>query len=203
MQLPRGRVTAPLLCGLLVPISLSACSTTTSSSAHTATSLGSTTTVPAHGATAGASACSLVSSAKVRAITGTTVSSPTHTNRGMTTTCTYKASDPAQSVIIEFEGGATPTSFANGQQAFELHYGPTSPVSGLGSQAYVGTITTGHIETYTVVTLVGASQVVAVGSGSLAHIEELAEDVLSALYANSSRGEPSTTAAAATASSTG
>ncbi len=131
---------------------------------------------------------------------GTPVDPATVVDRGSTTSCTYKAPDPSQSVIVEYQGGATVASFTSGQQAFEVRYGTTTPVSGLGSQAYVGTATSGQPPSITVVTLVGSTQIVVIGTNSVAQVERLAEEVLSALYAHSPRGSMTTTAAATTPS---
>jgi hypothetical protein len=121
------------------------------------------------------------------------VNPPTVANRGSATTCSYNASDPTNSVIIQFQGGATPASFAAAQQAYESRFGPTTALSGLGNQAYVGTASTGQRAAVTVVTLVGSAQVVVIGSSSVAQVERLAEQVLSALYAHRARGSGSTT----------
>ena len=194
MSRPGGRTTAVLCCALAVPVLLTACSATNSSSATTAPNRSiDDDRLPDRSARGAGSACSLLSTTQIRAITGTDVAAPTASNKGSTTTCTYKASDPSQSVIIEFQGGASTTTFAASQQAFELRYGSTTPISGLGTQAYVGTVTSGQVETYTVVTLVGSAQVVVVGSGSLSHVEELAEHTLAALYAKSVRGHSAST----------
>jgi hypothetical protein len=132
----------------------------------------------------------------------TPVDRPAAVNHQATTTCTYKAPDPAQSVIIEYQAGATADSFVAAQQAFELKYGQTTALSGLGDQAYAATVPSGNRATYTVVTLVGSSQVVVVGGNSLTQVERLAGQVLSALYDASTRAQPTTTTVAPPGSST-
>jgi hypothetical protein len=195
MHRPSDRRSAAvaLLCALVLPVTLGACSGSTSASDGTTTTVRSATPSTAPSQPSGRSACDLVTRGQIKAITGTVVNPPTVANRGSATTCSYNASDPTNSVIIQFQGGATPNSFAAGQQAFETRFGPTTALSGLGTQAYVGTESTGQGAAVTVVTLVGSAQVVVIGSSSVAQVERLAEQVLSALYAHRGAG-PATTA---------
>jgi hypothetical protein len=168
---------------VLLAVVLSSCSSGSPSSATTTTSTSAKAS----------SVCSLVSSQQVKEVTGFTVKEPIASNRKLTTTCTYKAADPAQSVIIGYQAGVTPSSFASGQQEFELKYGSTTALSGLGSQAYEGSGSSDGHTTYTVATLVGSSQIVVISSAPLSDVERMAEGVLANLYEASSRGKSSTT----------
>jgi hypothetical protein len=178
----------------VLPLALSACGGSTPASR-------STTSSTTQARATDRSVCGLVTPARVTAIMDTPVRAATAVNRGSATTCTYRAPDPAQSVIVEFQGGATTSSYESGQQAFELRYGPTTPVSGLGSAAYEATTTSEGQRTDTVVTLVGSTQVVVIGTNSVAQVERLTEEVLDALYARSPRGSTATSAPTTTSTS--
>jgi hypothetical protein len=136
-----------------------------------------------------------VSAEQVQSVTGTPSAAPTIADHGSTTTCTYQGPDPAQSTLIEYEAGASPATYTDAQQAFELKYAQTIPVSGLGDQAYVGKVQSGGHTSYSVVTLVGSTQIAVVSGAPLSKVESLAELVLGQLYRHSSRGSATTTTA--------
>ncbi len=179
---------APTVLSLTAAVSLAACS-----SSNVPGAVASTTTAPPLPAD---SPCALVGAQQVGSVVGNAVGAPTAVNHGSTSTCTYRAADTARSVIVEYEAGVSTSSFVNAQQAFELQYGQTISISGLGDQAYVGVATSGNRSTYTVVTLVGTTQVVVIGSASRQKVESLAEVVLSALYAHRSSSGSTTSSTA-------
>lgn len=189
---PSGRraITSIVASGVLVVLLggvLSSCSSNSPSSAPTTTSTSAKAS----------SVCSLVTPQQLKEVTGFTVKEPVASNRKLTTTCTYRGADPAQSVIISYQAGVTPSSFAAGEQEFELKYGSTIALSGLGSQAYEGSGISDGRTTYSIVTLVGSSQIVVISSAPLSDVERLAEGVLANLYEASSRGASSTSTTAA------
>jgi len=185
---------APWGVAMLAVVALAACT----SSAGTAPATNHTASTSAPGGADDTSACSLVGPQQVQAMTGLSVGTPVAQDRHATTTCTYPAADSADSVIVEYQAGVSPTAFANGQQSFELKYGQAIAISGLGQQAYTGSAQSGGHTINTVVTLVGSTQIVIISSASQSRVERLAEVVLGALYARSPRGESSSSATSPT-----
>jgi hypothetical protein len=160
----------------LLPLSLSACSSSPSGSAASSTTVTSTTgpSTPDVSQTA----CALISPAQVKQTMGSTVGTPTAQVKGSVTTCTYKAAVLSRSVIIGYDTAATATSFTQDRAQIQSRQGPTSTVSGLGDQAYSSSATSGKETVNTVVTLQGSLQTIVTGTSTLAQVQSMAERIL-------------------------
>jgi hypothetical protein len=164
---------------LLLPVSLSACSSSPSGSSST------TTTVPSTARASGTSttlltqtACALILPAQVKQTMGTTVRTPTVVVKGAVTTCTYKAAELSRSVLIEYDTASTSASFTADRSQIQSRQGLTTTVSGLGDQAYSSSAKTGQETVNTVVTLQGSLQTIVTGTSTLAQVKSMAEEIL-------------------------
>ncbi len=182
---------------LLLILCTAACSNTSSSATTGGGANQSSTTSAGQKKNATPSACTLITPAQIKTIIDADVSTPTVVNHGATTTCTYPASNSAQSVIIEFEGNATAASFAADKKKFESTYGAVSDIPQLGQQAYSATVSSGSQPVHTVAVFIEPLQLVVTSSASLKNVETLAEEVLFALSKHSS-SDTTTTAGPAT-----
>ncbi len=186
MRAPRKmqRITA-LTVGCLVGASaLSACSSSSSS----ATSTTRTTTLSAaqRASLAAAEApCSLLAPAEIQSLTGTKVSRPVIQVHGRVTSCNYKAAHLPDSVVIQYQFGATSASFASGRAKVAAKVGPTSS-AGFPFQSYEFNTTSGSLIVNSVVTLVGSLQTVVTGTASMRKIADVAGAVVAAAQAAAS-----------------
>jgi hypothetical protein len=170
---------------IILAVSLAACSSTPTSAGPTSTSTSTTT---------GGSkpVCSLISPTEIRQATGVTVDAPSVAVEGPMTTCTYKASDVSQSVIIQYETGATPSSFAAAKERITEKNGPTSPVANL-SEAFSSTADEGGTSVNTVALLIGSLQIVVISASPLSKVETLAAFTLYQVQNTGGSGTTSTT----------
>ncbi len=181
-------------------MALAACSSAASSSTgSTAGSSRSTTTL-----TDGSRPiCSLVGPVAIKAATSLEVGSAHPTVHGSATTCTYKASDPSRSVIIEYDTAATSSSFAAAKSRVESQYGPTASLPGLGDQAYYSIVVDNQQTVTTVAVLQGSLQTIVIAAAPPIKVEQLAGQILAMLATPSGSGSTTTsTAAGGSATST-
>lgn len=183
---------AAVLAAAALPAVASACSASTSSSSTTQRTK-TTTSAPPSEASREAAVCSLVTPAEINEFMGVTVRPGSPVVRGLTTTCNYKGPDVAQSVIIQYQGDATASSFDADKAKLTAKYGTTSPVDDLGNQAYSTTTSTGQQTVNTVAVLVGELQLVVIGTSSLSKVETMASFVLYKLESGASSSTTSTT----------
>jgi hypothetical protein len=161
---------------VLLPLSLSACSSSPSGSAGSSSTVTSTTGRSTTDVSQ--TACALITPAQVKQTMGSTVGKPTAEVKGSVTTCTYKAAVLSHSVIIAYDTAATATSFAQDRARIQSRQGPTTTVSGLADQAYSSTVTSGTETVNTVVTLQGSLQTIVTGTATLAQVKSMAEEIL-------------------------
>jgi hypothetical protein len=178
-EVPRNRWRLCVALGaFLLPLSLSACSSSPSASAGPSTTVKSTTKTTATTVPVSQTACALISPAQVKQTMGSTVTTPTAQVDGSVTTCTYKAADRSRSVIIAYDTAATAASFAQDRSLIKSRQGPTTTVSGLGNQAYSSSAKSGQETVNTVVTLQGSLQTIVTGTSPLAQVKSMAEEIL-------------------------
>ncbi|MGO8873340.1 MAG: hypothetical protein ACLQPH_18420 [Acidimicrobiales bacterium] len=124
----------------------------------------------------------MVSPSEVRSTLGTTVGKPRATFKGTVTTCTYSAANSAQSVIIQYVVAATRITFAQDEAKIQAQQGPTTPITGLGNEAYSVSLMPGGGDTVnSVVTLKGSLQTVVTSTSSLDQVEGMARLILANL----------------------
>ena len=170
--------------GLAACSSSSSTSTTTtaaSGSGSTATTSGGTATTKASGgSSAAAVSCALAPAAQVGAALGITVGAPTPEDNGSVTVCTYQQTGGSGQVIVRFQTGMTPASFSANEAQFTANGETTTPVSGLGDQAYSSTIGGGGSapEVNTIVVLKGSNEILITGPASQAQVQSLATALL-------------------------
>ena len=180
----------PLLAVTALSLGLAACSGAASGSGATGTSA-PTTTAP--GTASARVACASVSPAQIRATTGTTVGAPQVTVHGSVATCTYPAADAGQPIVLQYASGANATLFASDQARVASAHGPTTPVTGLGDQAYYFTTPAGSRTATTLIVLTGSLQFIVTSTSSLSQVEGLAQLVLYAVDAARSTTTTTTT----------
>ncbi len=163
---------------LLLPLSVTACSSSPSASAGSSTTVKSSTKTTGTTIPESQTACALISPAQVKQTMGSTVATPSAQVDGSVTTCTYKAADRSRSVIIAYDTAATAASFAQDRSLIKSRQGPTTTVSGLGNQAYSSSATSGQETVNTVVTLQGSLQTIVTGTRPLAQVKSMAEEIL-------------------------
>lgn len=171
---PRSRVrlSSPVLGALALAASLAACSSTP-------TALGPTTTSSTVASTIRRKpVCSLTTLGQIDQTMGVNVNSPVVVVGSEGTTCTYKASDVSQSVIIQYQTAATEASFAADKARIASKDGPPSLLPGVGQEAFASTGVEGHDTVTTVVVLSGSLQVVVIGSSSLPRVVTMASEAL-------------------------
>jgi len=171
--------------GLAACSSSSSTSTTTTTAASgsgtTATTSGGTaTTKAAGGASTTAVSCGLAPAAQVGAALGITVGDAASEVNGPVTVCTYQQTGGAGQVIVRFQTGMTPASFSANESQFTANGETTTPVTGLGDQAYSSTIGGGGAapEVNTIVVLKGSNEVLITGPASQAQVQSLATQLL-------------------------
>jgi hypothetical protein len=184
---------------LLLPLSLTACSSSPSASSGSSTTV--TTTTPGSSTTLESqTACALIEPLQVKQTMGETVAVPSVKIDGSVTTCTYKAADLSRSVLIVYDTAATSTSFTQDRSQIQSRQGPTTTISGLGDQAYSSSAKTGKETVNTVVTLQGSLQTIVTGTSTLAQVKSMAEEIL---YLIDQHNAATTSTTAATTSTTG
>jgi hypothetical protein len=187
MQLPvrTVRTLCAAVCALLLPVGLSACS---SSPSATSTS----TTLPGTTKDISKTACALMSPAEVKSIMGATVGTPTAVVDKTVTTCRYKAPKLSQTVLIEYQLDATGTSFSSDRSAIQTKEGTVVEITGLGDEAYYFTVKSGGQTVNTVVTLQGSLQTIVTGTSSLSRVENLADAIINKIAAGNADTSTST-----------
>lgn len=176
-----------------LPVVAAACSSTTPSASPSSTTPSSTTTTGAGGNGVGKKpVCSLIPPSDIKTTLGVTVSPATATVQSTIATCTYKAADISQSVIIEYQTGATSASFAADKSAIESQFGPTSSVSGIGDQAYSAEKMSGKQTVATVVAISGSLQIVVISASPVYKVENMASKVLYQLESTASSSASTT-----------
>lgn len=171
------RLPWPVLGIMVLPLTITACSSSPSASSDTSTTVrnSSATSAPP----ADQTACTLISPSTVRATTGEDVGAPHAVIRGSVTTCTYKAAVPSKSVIIEYDTAATPTTFSADKSEIERREGvTTTSIQGLGNQAYAFTLRSSGDAVNTVVSLQGTLQTIVTGTSQPGAVETLAEEIV-------------------------
>ncbi|MGO8874061.1 MAG: hypothetical protein ACLQPH_22160 [Acidimicrobiales bacterium] len=168
MHVPRmvPRLMPPVVASagaLTLLLSLSGCSSSSTAPSTTA-----------HSATAFGPDCRLLSTSAVKAMMGTTVESPRSQVQGPATVCTYRAADPAQSVIIRYDSGVNETSFASDRAIFTSKGYHVGQILGLGDEAYYATTSPADHTVNTVVVRQGSDQVLVTGTATLSRAAALA-----------------------------
>jgi hypothetical protein len=122
--------------------------------------------------------CALAPASTVNAALGTAVGAPQSDVNGSVTVCTYKSISPPQSVIVRIDTGTDASAFVASKSQFVTQGETTTPVSGLGDQAFSSTLSAGSITNSTIVVLKGSASLLVTGSASLAQVEALATQLL-------------------------
>lgn len=169
---------------------LSACSSTPAAAPTTTVATTTTTTNPNRG---DQPICSLVEPSTIKKFVGTDVEPAVPTVRGTTTTCTYRAHDESQTVIIGYDTAATSASFESQKSAAVDRADRTIEVPELGDQAYAATVSSGGQSVTSVVALRGNLQVTVVGPQPAIALEDLAAALFDGLQSTGSA--PSTSSA--------
>ena len=169
--------------GALVATTLSACS-----SAPSATTGGlSKATLTARKAP-----CLMITPADIKLTTGETVRAPQIHVTGLVTSCNYLAAVLANSIVIQHQFRATLASFAATESNVKSKIGPTTPVTGIGTEAFSFSVPSGTRTVNSVVTLVGSLQSIFTGTCSMARVEALAVQGLSLLQPTTSTSTTTT-----------
>ena len=175
----RTRASAVVLCAGSLTLLLAGCGTSSASSTT------STTTHPA-AAVPDNTACALISASDVRASVGTQVKTPTWVVRGTETTCTYRASTPAKSIIIHYNTAWSNQDFSSDQSSLASKGQHITNITGLGDMAFSATTTTGGYTVNTVVAVKGALGVLITGTAPLAKEENLTDLIITKVVAGGS-----------------
>ncbi len=122
--------------------------------------------------------CALAPASTVNAALGTAVGAPQSDVNGSVTVCTYKSINPPQSVIVRIDTSTNASAFVASKSQFVTQGETTTPVSGLGDQAFSSTLSAGSITNSTIVVLKGSASLLITGSASLAQVEALATQLL-------------------------
>ena len=93
-------------------------------------------------------------------------------------TCTYKASDPSKSVIIQYLINVTPTEFTNQAKKVNSTHGPITQVKKLADAAYYFTVPSGSSTITTLVMIHGQAEIVITSTATLSQINSLAQLIL-------------------------
>ncbi|MGZ8763340.1 MAG: hypothetical protein ACXW2Y_08450 [Acidimicrobiia bacterium] len=134
------------------------------------------------GATSGATGCDLVTPADIAATLGLTVGSAEVTDNDPVTVCTYPPTGGSTSqVILRFQTGFTKDDVATSRAQFEDTQQPTADVTGIGEVAFSSSIGSGSVQTNTLETLQGDTDLLITAGAPLAGIETLAKQVLQQL----------------------
>jgi hypothetical protein len=193
---PRHGLLGVLAGAAVLPLMLSACSSSS-------TANGSTTTTQTASQTR-SSVCALVPASQVVSIMGKQVGRPGVANSRIATTCTYPAKNSttkSDAVIISFRGGVTAAVAGTEQAAVRKLHGTTTDVSGNGDTAYTYTVTTGGKTVTTLVTLVGTTQVTITSTASVDKIEAMAQQIFATFAAQTGSTTTTTGTTATTAAS--
>jgi hypothetical protein len=171
-----------LLAGLLTVAGCSSSASTDSSSSTSSDSKRSSTDAGGAGATSAATGCDLVSPEDIATTLGLTVAEPETTDNDPVTVCTYPpAGGGASQVIVRFQTGFTKDDVATSRAQFEDTDQPTADVSGIGEVAFSSSLGSGSVQTNTIETLQGDTDLLITASAPLAGIETLAKQVLQQL----------------------
>jgi hypothetical protein len=167
---------------LAAPTVLAACSSS-SSSGTTTTAAKTGTTGAGTGSgkvTPTALSCSLAPAPLVGSALGIPVGMPAPDTNGPVTVCTYMATSGGGQVIVRFQTGMTPSSFASNEAQFTANGETTTPVSGLGDEAYSSTTGggAGTPEVNTLVVLKGSTEVLVTAPTAPGAVRSLVEQLL-------------------------
>jgi len=150
----------------VVPVTLSACS---SSPARSAT----TTTNPSN-----RTLCTTVGPAQIAATTGLQVGPAQTTSTKTLVTCTYQGTDLSKSVIVRYAVNVTPTEFTSQATKASSQYGPIGHLSHLGDAAYYFTVPAKDQTITTLVLIHGEAEIVITSTATLTQNENLAQLIL-------------------------
>jgi hypothetical protein len=192
----QGRAWAAAAVGVLAVV-ITACGSSSSATTTTGSSTSSTArTVPDVSKTA----CALITPADIQTAMATTVAEPTATIRGAVTTCTYRATNLADSVIIEYNVDASKATYTAEQNTVTSHKATPVSFPGLGQYAYFFIVSSGARSVYTVVTLQGKLQVVVTSTTSLGQTKTLTEEIIYKVDAGAAAATSTTTTPTTTTS---
>jgi hypothetical protein len=170
-----------LSASILTSLALAACS---SGSGGTGTGTGTGGTGgTGSGAGGGGNLCSLASASDVAGTLSLSgVQDPTEMDDSPVTLCTYTVTGKGE-VLIRYETDYDDASFKAGEAGFTSNGMTTSPVTGLGDEAYASTLGKPGDIIYqnTLVVLQGSTEVEIVAPGDVAPIESLAREILGKL----------------------
>jgi hypothetical protein len=183
----RLRIVSLIACTAVLAVA--GCSSSDSSSSKASSSGsgseskgGSTTDAGSSGETSAASSCDLVSSADIATTLGLSVGDPEVTDNDPVTVCTYPAADGGTSqVLVRFQTGMSQSDLAASRTQFEDTEQPTADVTGIGEVAFSSTIGSGSVQTNTIETVQGGTDLLITAGAPLAGIETLAKQVLQKL----------------------
>lgn len=163
----------------LAALSFSACSNSTTSTATSKPAV-TTTTVPETNP-----ACELLTPSQISDTMGYAVGAARVRNYKGSTECTYPAHDGhiADSIIVTFRGGVTPTMAAQQEGILSQAHGKVSNVPTSTGQAYYFTTTGGGATVTTLVTLINETQISVTSTASVKKAEDLTQQLLDALKA--------------------
>ena len=183
-----GRLASLLAGAATLPLLLGACSGGSTS--------GSTTTGPSvqpHTA----SACSLVTTARIEQTLGKMVRGPRITNSARSTVCTYPSNVSADTVIVGFKAKVTESDAVLEQARLEKLHGTLTDVSGPGFSAYYYSDASARPPVIGLVTINGMTQVTVTSTATLTQQEALTQQIFATL-ASQATGATTTTSATAT-----
>ena len=171
---PKSMLLAVVILG--VPVTLTACSGSTTSAPTTTAATGSSSTTGSSsgGSTGTAFSCALVPASDVNAALGTSVGAPRSESVGTATTCTYSSTNPIQTVIIRVDTGSSAATFAAEKAQSAAHGQSPTAVPGVGDDAYSLSISGGGFTTNTFAVRKGAAEVQVNGPGTPAQAQALA-----------------------------
>ncbi len=150
----------------VLPIALSACSSSPKPSATTKASASDRTL------------CTTVQPAQIAATTGLQVSPAQTTSTKTTVTCSYKGADLAKSVIIRYAVDVTSAEFTSQATKANSQYGPITHLANLGDAAYYFTVPSGDAKIITLVLVHGQAEIVITSTATLTDNENLAQLLL-------------------------
>jgi hypothetical protein len=126
--------------------------------------------------------CDRVSAADISTTLGLNVGDAEVTRNGPVTVCTYpSAGEGTSQVIVRFQTGMSSSDLASSRAQFESTDQPTVDVTGLGDAAFSSTIGSGSIQTNTIETIQGGTDLLVTAGAPLTGIETLARHVLESL----------------------
>jgi hypothetical protein len=173
---------------LAVALIATACSTASTSAVpstgSTSTSTSSTTSTV--GPTSDNTACALITPADIATILHVVVGKPKATVKGSATTCLYPGANKIRSVIVEYSANTNAQAYEAARAGLDANGFTTTPVLGLGGQAYSSSVRTGGLVVNTVASLVGPLETVVIAARPLSQVEALMQKILDVLQAEAS-----------------